>query len=170
MGSRSTPNASHMNRSANRAFNPLMLWWDIAVMSQELMVASATVIQKRTGRMAAAGLSPSASDMREMQLMGSEKIAAAGASASAMARQWGASEMALAQRAMQHWVALGGAMWAALSSTSPSQALARSSRLVEASARSARTGADVLNATGRVARSGLRPIHAAASANAKRLR
>lgn len=159
-----------MSPSANRAFNPLMLWWDVAVMTQEMLTASASVIQKRTGRMASAGLSPSAADMREMKLMGSEKIAAAGASASAMARQWGASEMAIAQRATQQWLALGGALWSALSSTSPSQAVARSSKLVEASLRSARSGADIFSATGRVARSGLRPIHAAASANARRLR
>ena len=74
--------------SVARLSNPLMLWVDVALKTQEMLLSSGSVIQMRTGRMAKAGLAPSAADLAEFQLMGNEKLAAAGESGAAMVRQW----------------------------------------------------------------------------------
>ena len=41
--------------SSPRFFNPLMLWVDVALKTQEMLLSSGSVIQIRTERMAKAG-------------------------------------------------------------------------------------------------------------------
>lgn len=142
----------------------------MALLTQEMLWSSAWVIQHRTQRIAAAGPLPNARDRREFERMGSEKVAAAAASAAAMARQWGQSETALAQRAARQWWTWSTAWWAALYSASPAQTWARLPRLAAAGSRSARSSLDLAHAAGRLAHSGVRPIHAAVTANVRRLR
>ena len=103
---------------ASRFFNPLLLWADVAFKTHEMLLYSGSVIQLRTQRIAQAGLSPSAEDLAEMQLMGHEKLAAATESGAAIANQLHSIHFGLAYRAARHW--LGGAVamaWLATSTT-----------------------------------------------------
>jgi len=77
-----------MKRSRTPSFtNPFLVWTRLAWKTGEMMLASAQVIHHRTGRMAAAGATPSARDRREFALMGQEKLEAGVESAKAMAAQ-----------------------------------------------------------------------------------
>lgn len=110
--------------SSSRFFNPLMLWVDVAFKTHEMLLSSGSVIQLRTERIARAGLSPSAEDLAEMQLMGHEKLAAASESGAAMANQLHSTQFALVNRAVKHW--LGGAV--ALFRSAPAPRRRRSRR------------------------------------------
>jgi hypothetical protein len=160
-----------MNRNypGSSYFFPLLLWSDLATKTLEMMLASAQVIGHRTGRMALAGPAPSARDRREFALMGQEKIEAGAQSAEAMAAQmmtisqpWGvmfASDMLRNSAAL---MSLAG-------SRTPSQLFARQAALARALGQSALSMAHVSGSAARLAHRGLKPIHAKATANAKRL-
>jgi hypothetical protein len=64
--------------------NAISLWTQVAAQSTEMLVASAEVITRRTQRMASSGISPDATDRREMQRMLGEKVSASGESMLAM--------------------------------------------------------------------------------------
>ncbi len=134
-----------------------------------MMLASAQVIGHRTGRMAAVGSKPNASDRREFALMGQEKIEAAAKSAHGMAAHMMTMDPSLGARAVQQALAAATAMMSLAGSRTVSQALARQARLVRTMTRSAGTTAQLSGATARLARRGLKPIHSRATANAKRL-
>jgi len=51
--------------SSPRFFNPLMLWVDVALTTNEMLLSAGSVIQMRTERMAKAGLSPNEVDLAE---------------------------------------------------------------------------------------------------------
>jgi len=155
--------------SAARLANPLMLWADVALKTQEMLLSSGSVIQMRTERMLKAGLTPSAADLAEFQLMGNEKLVAAGESGVAMARQWHNSHVSLANRALQQWVLSAGAFLSMTGSITPAQAAVRGDAFVKATTRAASTAGQLSGAAVRIAREGLKPIHAAATSNARRL-
>ncbi|WP_431126196.1 polyhydroxyalkanoate granule-associated phasin [Variovorax paradoxus] len=155
--------------SAVRLASPLMLWVDVALKTHEMLLSSGSVIQMRTERIAKAGLTPSAADLAEFQLMGNEKLAAAGESSVAMAKQWHSSHVALANRALQQWFQSAGAFLSMTGSITPAQAAVRSDAFVRAAARAAGTASQLSGAAVRIARQGLKPIHAAATSNARRL-
>ena len=134
-----------------------------------MMLASAQVIHHRTGRMAAAGATPSARDRREFALMGREKLEAGVESASAMARQMMTMNPLLGPRAFEHMMAGAAAVMSLAASHTPGQALARHAKLVRAMTQSAATATQLSGAAGRLAQHGLKPIHSRATANAKRL-
>ena len=159
-----------MSSSFNsRFFNPLMLWTDVALKTQEMLLSSGSVIQIRTGRMAKAGLAPSADDLAEMQLMGQEKLTAVSESGAAIANQIHTASYSLAHRAMRHWLS-GATAWIGLAtSLTPAQAAAHSHELFNASHRAVATATQLSSAGARVAQRGLKPIHAKATANARRL-
>ena len=150
-------------------FFPLMLWTSLAMKTLEMTLASAQVIGHRTGRMALAGAAPSARDRREFALMGQEKMEAGAQSARAMATQMmsiGPLSGALAARQM---LRNSAALMSLVSSRTPSQLIARQAALARALGQSANTVAKVSGGTARIAHRGLKPIHAKATANAKRL-
>lgn len=155
--------------SAARLANPLMLWADVALKTQEMLLSSGSVIQMRTERMARAGLTPSAADLAEFQLMGNEKLAAAGESGVAMVKQWHNSHVSLANRALQQWFLSAGAFLSMAGSITPAQAAVRGDAFVKATTRAASTAGQLSGAAVRIAREGLKPIHAAATSNARRL-
>ena len=155
--------------SAARLASPLMLWADVALKTQEMLLSSGSVIHMRTERMAKAGLTPSAADLAEFQLMGDEKLAAAGESGAAMARQWHSSHVALANRALQQWFQSAGAFLSMAGSITPAQAAVRSDAFMKATARAAGSAGQLSGTAVRIARQGLKPIHAAATSNARRL-
>lgn len=161
-----------MNNSlaSPRFFNPLMLWVDVALKTQEMLLSSGSVIQIRTERMAKAGLSPSDVDMAEFQLMSHEKLAAASESGAAMANQMHTTQFALMNRAVKHWLSSGVALFSLATSTTPAQAVTHAEALGSATARSAEAMSQLSSAGARIVQRGLKPIHAKATSNARRLK
>ena len=150
-------------------FTPLLLWGDLAAKSFETMCASAQVIAHRTSRMAMAGHSPSARDRREFALMGQEKLEAGAKSAQAMAadmmtmgQSWGAT-------AYRDWLRNYAALASLANSRNTSQMIARQAALAQALGQSALGMANAATSATRLTQRGLKPIHARAVANAKRL-
>jgi hypothetical protein len=138
---------------------------------QELLEASGDVIARRLGIVADAIRDPAKADMRELALMGSEKMEAM--AASAQVGMTGA--MALAQTAQtvaaRETAAAGQAFEAVMKSTNPAQMLtAQGLWAANAWTRSMRDGWAMGAAMLKLQTDALQPIHAAATANAKRLR
>lgn len=153
----------------SRFFNPLMLWTDVALKTQEMLLSSGSVIQIRTERMAMAGLAPSVADLAEFQLMGQEKLTAVSESGAAVVHQLHTTSFSLANRAVRHWLS-GATAWVGLvTSITPTQAAAHSHELFSASNRAIATATQLGSASARVVQRGLKPIHAKATANARRL-
>jgi len=155
--------------SAARLANPLMLWADLALKTHETLLSSGSVIHMRTQRMAKAGLAPSPADLAEFQLMGDEKLAAAGEAGAAMVRQWHSSQVSLSSRVLQQWRLSAGAFLSMAGSITPAQAAVRGDAFVKATTRAVSTTGQLSGTAVRIAREGLKPIHAAATSNARRL-
>jgi len=117
----------------------------------ELMLAAPQVVAHRLGRMARAGPRPSASDQREFQRMGAEKLAAFGEAWQAMTLQMLKSNQQLAASMMRSW--WPAAAWRGGSRSAPP---------AQAAAHWQQVALDVLG-------HGIRPVHRRAVANAKRL-
>lgn len=149
--------------------DPFMLWAQLTMKTSEMLLSSGQVIATRVHRMARAGANPSARDRREMLLMGSEKVKAATESALAVATRLQATHWQLAARAWQQWFASAAAMGALVGSRNVGEALARQHRLVETLGRAGRTHSRVSTHMARLAGAALEPIHAASTANARRL-
>ena len=157
------------SRTRNAIANPFLLWVDVAMKTGEMMMASAQVIEHRTRQMAAAGSNPNASDRREFALMGQEKVEAAAKSAEGMAAQMMTMNPFLGPRAVRQTLATATAMMSLAGSRTFSQALARQAKLVRTMTQSAGTASRISGASARLAQRGLAPIHARATANARRL-
>ena len=147
----------------------LALWSDLTWKAGEMLAASAQVIGHRTGRMAVAGVQPSARDRREFALMGQEKLDAAAASAAAMGSQWFAFGNAAALQAWRDALAATDAALALASSRSVQESVERQAALARTLGRSAASAGRLGTAGAHIAGRGLAPIHAAATANARRL-
>ena len=150
-------------------YSPFMLWGDLATKTLEMMLASAQVIGHRTGRMAMAGPAPNARDRREFALMGQEKIEAGAQSAQAMAAHMMSMSQPWGALAFRHLLRNSAAFMSVASSRTPTQLIARQAALARAVAQSAISMADVSKSTTKLAHRGLKPIHAKATANARRL-
>ena len=150
-------------------FLPLMLWSDLAMKTLEMMLASAQVIGHRAGRMARAGPAPNARDRREFALMGQEKIEAGAQSAQAMAAHMMTMSQPWGALVFRHLLRNSAAFMSLASSRTPSQLIARQAVLGRALGQSAVRMADVSRDVTKLAHRGLKPIHARATANAKRL-
>jgi hypothetical protein len=111
----------------------------LATQLGELAVAAPQVVAQRLLRMAVAGAQPSASDRREMQLMGNEKLLAF----------------------QQSWVAMWMQAW-------QSQA-ALTQALMAGTLKPWHSGRGATDAAARVLAAGVAPIHGKALANARRL-
>jgi hypothetical protein len=151
-------------------FNPALLWADLAMKSTEMMLASAEVIGSRVQQIARAGANPSPRDVREMLLMGSEKVKAASESGLAVAARLQSQNMQVFTRAWQQWLASLGAMAALTTSRTFGEALSRQYSLFDALGRSGRTHAQLSTNAARLAHAAMKPVHAASTANARRLR
>jgi len=151
-------------------FNPAMLWADLAMKATEMMVASAEVIGNRVDQIARAGANPSPRDIREIALMSSEKVKAATESNLAVATRMQSQNMQIFARAWQQWLTSLGAMTALTTSRTFGEALSRQNSLFNALSRSGRTHAQISSDTAQLAHAAMKPVHAASTANAKRLR
>jgi hypothetical protein len=155
--------------SSSRFFNPLVLWVDVAFKTHEMLLSSGSVIQLRTERIARAGLSPNAEDLAEMQLMAHEKLAAASESGAAMTNQLHSTQFALVNRAVKHWLGGAIALFSLSTSTTPTEFEVHGRALAGAATRSVATMTQLSSAGARIAQRGLKPIHAKATSNARRL-
>ena len=154
---------------SSRYFNPLMLWVDVALKTQEMLLSSGSVIQMRTERMALAGLTPNAADLAEFQLMGQEKLLAVSESSAAVTAQWQNTAASLLHRSVKHWFGGAAALVGLVTSVTPAQAAAHSHQLMSVSRQAAANATQFSSASARVVQRGLKPIHAKATANARRL-
>jgi hypothetical protein len=155
-------------RLGNPGAAPLMIWNSIGGRAFELMSASAEVIAHRTNRMWLAGVMPSVDDQQEFSLMVHEKIDACVRSTSAMATQL----FALGPLFGMQWAAqalrISAATMALAGSRTVEQSVARQAALSRTiQSRHARR---LTNDMGRLVHEGLKPFHAAAVANATRLK
>jgi len=148
---------------------PLAVWTDVALRTSEMLVASAQVIGHRTRRIVAAGHSPGQRDRREFVRMGFEKVEAAGESLWAMGQQVAATHTQVWNRAWQDGIAAVTAWVAFGSSRTMPQLVERQFEVAHALARSARSVERLSDAAAHLVGQGLKPIHARATANAKRL-
>jgi hypothetical protein len=149
--------------------NPFLAWTNLAWKVGEMSMASAQVIAHRTTRMAAAGANPSASDQQEFTRMGQEKIDAATESAQAMGLQLLNMNLKFGARVFRHMVTGGAAMVSLAGSRDVGQFVTRQAKLAQAVSQSAATAAQMSHSTVQLAAHGLKPIHARATANARRL-
>lgn len=145
-------------------------WNDLALNAGEMLAASAQVITHRTQRLHAAGPLPSAADQREFALMGSEKLEAVQASSQAMALALSTSPVDAGMRTWQLWMGAAEAALALAASRNPAEAFASHTRLVQSAAQVAASLGQAGEVGAHLAQQGLEPIHAKATANARRLR
>lgn len=148
---------------------PVVLWSHLAPTTLEALLASAQVIDHRRRRMALAGTAPSPRDQREFTLMGQEKIDAGAKSARALTARamtlawpWGAFSV-------PQMLQTSAALMSLAASRRPSQLIARQAALARALGRSAASMAAIPRVIAELALRGLKPIHARATANARRL-
>lgn len=156
------------NISSPRFFNPLTLWADVAVKTGEVLVSSSAVIQLRTRRMAEHGLQPDAADMRELHLMGHEKLAAINESSAAISTQLQNTHNGLVLGSQQ-WFESASALISLATSLTPAQALTRGEAFLQATVQAAATVTHLASAGAHMVQQGLKPIHAKTTANAQRL-
>lgn len=138
---------------------------------QELLQASGDVIARRLEIVAEAVRDPLKADLREMSLMGSEKVEALTASASAGLN--GAMNLAATSAAVaaRETAAAQGALNAVLTARNPAEAaLAQSGWVTAAMGRAVSDGWAFGATMMKLQTETLAPIHAAAVANAKRLK
>jgi hypothetical protein len=150
--------------------NPFLAWSDLAWTVGEMWVASAQVISHRTARMASAGPTPSARDLQEFTRMGQEKVDAATESGRAMAAHLLTMNLQFGVRAFKHMVTGTEAFMALAASRNFGESITRHANLAEMLSRSAAMASEYSRSAARLAGRGLAPIHARATANARRLR
>ena len=159
-----------MKRSTRGPFgNPMLTWLDLAWKIGEMSMASAQVIAHRTARIASAGPWPDARDRREFARMGSEKVEAAAASGQAMAAHLATMNLDFGARAWRDWSAANTALWSLATSRNAGQFAVRQAALARIVARSTAAASSLSATSAGVAHRGLAPIHARATANARRL-
>jgi hypothetical protein len=123
----------------------------------ELALVAPQVIMLRTARMLAAGSAPGARDRREISRMGAEKLQAAHASMLAMSAQMYRISLAWTLQAAHAWWSASLLTWSWM-------------RYPGAMWRPGTPGLRALeNAALQVMNKGLAPVHAAATANLRRL-
>ncbi len=147
----------------------LGLWLDLALRTQEMMIASAAVIGHRTTRMAKAGVVPPARDQREFTRMWQEKIDAGTQSMAAMSSGTTTADYALGSRAFAAMARNAAAFWSLAGSRTPGQFVARQATLARALTDSVASANAASGSAARLAHRGMKPFHATSTRNARRL-
>jgi len=156
-------------RNGSYVFNPFFSWSELADKTGEMMVASAQVIQHRTGMMAIAGTTPSLNVQHEFRLMGEEKLEVMAESMQAMALQMMTVNPMLGLRAFELMMKSSTAMLLLVTSTTLSQSLNQQAKLAKVLTESANANSELSQSAMEIAHHGLEPIHTRATFNAKRL-
>ena len=158
-----------MKRLTALAANPFMLWGALALKTMEMSTAAAQVIAIRSGRMALAGANPSAADRREMALMGSEKVDAFSRAGRALATGAVPLVAGMAGQALRSGLDLFQAASHLAASRTLPQTMQRQRAFTRTLMRHAPAAGHGASAGARLAQRALAPVHAKATANAKRL-
>lgn len=150
--------------------NPFLAWSKLALKTSEMMMASAQVISHRTGRMAMAGANPNARDRREFTRMGQEKFDAAAESAQAIATRMMLIHTQLGTIAFEQLMnGTSGIIALTASPTAALSAKGQAELFHDAMTNSATLASQLSDSVAHLAHQGLKPIHARATENAKRL-
>ena len=112
---------------------------------------------------------PNARDHREFSLMGQEKVDACAASFSAMASHLFAMNAKLGIAGLRQVTAHANAMMALAGSRDMREVLQTQARLLRTLQASSSAASQMSHSAARVAHAGIRPVHARATANARRL-
>jgi hypothetical protein len=150
---------------------PLLLWSTLAVKAVQMSAAAVQVVAIRGSRLAAAGLLPGADDQREFALMGSEKVDA-----------FSRAGRAIAAGALPLVAGMAGQAWRSSLALTVAATRLAACRTLPQTMRQQRALAHLLvrhappshhraaaTAAARLAHRALDPVHAAATANARRL-
>ncbi len=146
---------------------PLMLWSTLAMKTVQLATAATQVVAIRGSRLAAAGVAPHEDDQREFSRMGAEKVDAFSRAGHALAT--GAIPL-VAGMAGQSWrlaLQLAVAATRLAASRDAEQGFTRQRELADVLMR--HSPAAPATAAARLAHRALAPVHATATANARRL-
>lgn len=150
--------------------DPLSLWMELAHKTTETLLASAQVISHRADRFVGAGPAPSPRDLHEFNLMGQEKMEAVFESSQAMSIEALQTNFELWNGFIGQLQAGTAAFLALAGSRDLPESMRRQAALIDTLLQEAAVAAaDFGCAPARLAHSGLRPIHARATANAVRL-
>jgi hypothetical protein len=142
----------------------------LALRMAEMMWASAQVISIRTTRAMVADPRHRARDSRELAMMGQEKLEAAGESFARMGAYWTSLGMQFAMFGWNQWMAMSKAMLPTAGSSSLTDLMGQQSRLVQTAMQgNAKLAAAAMQSGAKAAQHGLKPIHARATRNARRL-
>lgn len=156
-------------RSKASPITPVLLWMDLAWKSGEMLLTSAQVINHRTTMIANSRTPMSKKDQKEFNLMSQEKLEAGTASAFAMAAYMTRLNHKLWTRAFEQMLGVNTAMISLAASGTISQSASRQKTLGRAVAQSMDTGSRLSSTTANLLQRGLEPVHAKATANARRL-
>ena len=163
---RSTPaaNLAHLSADTSVALGA-------AKAGGELMAASAEVVAARLEILAAGLADPRRADLKEMALMGSEKVAAFTASAGRATRgMTTATEALVAASAREAGLAAEAARAVATATTPVAAAQAQTTYMLGWWSRAAEQGWALGSAMLTAQADAMKPLHKAATANARRLR
>jgi len=157
-------------RTRSTTGNPFLAWGELAWRGLEMSLASGEVIAHRTARMAAAGPLPGARDRREFTLMGQEKMEAATESATAIGTHLMRMNLEFGSKLARLMLANTAALMSVATSRNAGQLMARQAEFARTVTRSMTTAAALSDSTARLVGHGMAPVHARATANARRLR
>ena len=151
-------------------FAPFHIWTNYAWKVGELTLASSQVISRRSRLLLPSSGAATAADQRELTRMSQEKYAAAAESAQAMAVGYMNLAPQMAMLAFRQMVAGLMPLTTLMTSSSFPSLSNQSKTAYESFARSTTAANQVSRSIEKVASRGLKPIHARARANAKRLK
>lgn len=150
--------------------NPLLAWTQLALKTSEMLFASAQVINHRTTRIAMAGVMPNSRDRQEFARMGQEKIEAAAESAQAVAARMVTANAQLGALAFRQMLSgMTGIMALLASPAIALSAKGQAELLRDAISNFAKVTSHLSASMARLAHHGLKPVHARATGNARRL-
>lgn len=138
------------SRKYRTSAHPLFAWWNVAMRTADMMVASGEVIARRSQWIGTMGAKPSASDQRELQRMVGEKLHATQDSLMAMSIMTGDAYWSATMRWFRQpgWTMQGTLDGAAM----------------------ARAASDAWGDAARIVDAGVKPYGQRAISNVKRLR
>ncbi|MGY6217127.1 polyhydroxyalkanoate granule-associated phasin [Methylolobus aquaticus] len=154
---------------ATRLFNPwwasstpVTLWWQTWLKATETMIAAPQVVAHRTALMAQVRTVPNRSDQRELTTMSVEKVVAFSQAGMNAASELVAFQQQMANSALRQW-------WVMAHLCNPMTAFAVPWRVMNAPVELLSASHRALSITPRVAHGAVKPIHAKATSNARRL-
>ena len=160
-----------MARKSRSTIAPFDVWtpfWNLATAGTEMAIAATQTIGHRVNMLAGAGDNPTARERREFFRMGSEKLEAAFDSANAMSGSWNVlgRQMNLLAKAQGQLLSATAGLTTARTFQEMTTA---QQRYWEALTKGGEATLAVWAVGMKIAQRGLLPIHAKATANAKRL-